>query len=45
MQRTARVDSRKSVVKKRTKSGGQVRKSSMSKHEKRSYKPYRGQGR
>jgi|LakMenEpi03Aug12_release.lakeMendotaPanAssembly.Ray.scaffolds.fasta_scaffold04933_31 hypothetical protein len=45
MQRTARVDSRGKVVKKRTKSGGQVRRSSMSKHEKRSYKAYRGQGR
>jgi hypothetical protein len=45
MQKTARVDSRRSVIKKRTKLGGKVRRSSLSKHEKRSFKPYRGQGR
>ena len=32
-------------VVKRTKQGGRVRRSSMNKHEKRSYKSYRGQGR
>lgn len=45
MQRTARIDSRKTVIKKRTKSGGNVRRSSMNKHEKRTFKAYRGQGR
>lgn len=37
-------DNRIEHVVKRTKQGGKVKRASMSKHEKRTYKKYRGQG-